>query len=86
MKAVRKLSTTQPIKLSSMMVARISKLPHIGKPKDPALHSHEIFTDIPAGEQELTPQAVPLWIILLSAIAGTLILLLVILLLYKVSC
>ncbi|XP_066258052.1 integrin alpha-PS2 [Euwallacea similis] len=82
-RAIRQLSTTQPVKLSSMMVARISQLPYIGKPKDAALHSHEIFTDIPAGEQELTPQAVPLWIILLSAIAGTLILLLVILLLYK---
>ncbi|XP_050304300.1 integrin alpha-PS2 isoform X2 [Anthonomus grandis grandis] len=82
-RAVRHLSTTQPVKLSSMMVARISKLPYIGKPKDQALHTHEIFTDIPAGEQELPPPVVPLWIILLSAIAGTLILLLVILLLYK---
>ncbi|XP_076250512.1 integrin subunit alpha inflated isoform X1 [Rhynchophorus ferrugineus] len=82
-RAVRQLSTTQPIKLSSMMVAKISKLPYIGTPKEQALYSHEIFTDIPAGEQEIPPQFVPLWIILLSAIAGTLILLLVILLLYK---
>ncbi|KAL1494758.1 hypothetical protein ABEB36_010304 [Hypothenemus hampei] len=82
-RAVRQLSTTQAVKLSSMMVARISKLPFIGKPKDQALHSHEIFTDIPAGEPELAPKAVPLWIILLSAIMGTLILLLVIFLLYK---
>ncbi|KAH1009329.1 hypothetical protein HUJ04_001698 [Dendroctonus ponderosae] len=82
-RAVRQLSSTQSVKLSSMMVARITKLPYIGKPKEQVLHSHEIFTDIPAGEQELTPKVVPLWIILLSAIAGTLILLLVILLLYK---
>lgn len=67
------------------MVARISKLPFVGKPKDQVLHSHEIFTDVTAGEEELTPQVVPLWIILLSAIAGALILLLVIFLLYKVS-
>ncbi|CAG9770067.1 unnamed protein product [Ceutorhynchus assimilis] len=82
-RAVKQLSTTNPVKLSSMMVARISKLPYIGRPKEQVLHSHEVFTDIPAGEQELTPQVVPLWIILLSAIAGTLILLLVILMLYK---
>ncbi|XP_060537100.1 integrin alpha-PS2 isoform X2 [Cylas formicarius] len=83
LRAVKHLSSSQPFKLSSVMVARISKLPYIGRFKDQNPLMHEVFTDIPAKEPEVPPRIVPLWIILLSAIAGTIILLLVILFLYK---
>lgn len=68
-----------------MMLARINKLPYIGTPKDRQFHSKEVFTEVPEQNQPLKPKFVPLWVIILAAVAGTLILLLLIFLLYKVN-
>lgn len=67
-----------------MMVARISKLPYIGRPRESEIRSHEIFTTVTAPEPDIKPSFVPLWVVVLSAVAGTIILLLLIFLLYKV--
>ncbi|CAH2004735.1 unnamed protein product [Acanthoscelides obtectus] len=81
-RAVKNLTTEQGIKISSMMVARISKLPYIGEKTD-EFRSHEIFTEIPAQETELVPEVAPMWIYIISAIAGVVMLLLLIWLLSK---
>nr|CAH7714873.1 unnamed protein product [Callosobruchus chinensis] len=81
-RAVKNLTTEQGIKVSSMMVGRISKLPYIGEKTD-EFRSHEVFTEIPAQETELIPEVAPLWIYIVSAVAGVVMLLLLIWLLSK---
>lgn len=67
-----------------MTVARISKLPYIGAPKDKPIKSHEVFTTaIP--EPVPKSDVIPLWIVVLAACAGAIILLLLVYLLYKVN-
>ncbi|VEN53155.1 unnamed protein product, partial [Callosobruchus maculatus] len=81
-RAVKNLTTEQGIKISSMMVGRISKLPYIGEKTD-EFRSYEVFTEIPAQETELIPEVAPLWIYIVSAVAGVVMLLLLIWLLSK---
>lgn len=66
------------------MVARINKLPYIEYPSKRLVHSYDVQTNIPASNPEIKPDIVPLWVVVVSAVAGTIILLLLILLLYKV--
>lgn len=67
-----------------MVIAKIAKLPYVGKPKDEGTKTHEVsVTAIPDPVPE--PSIIPLWVYVLSAVAGALILLLLIYLLYKVS-
>lgn len=73
-----------PLNISSKVVARIVKLPYIGEPEEKPLKTFEVpVKAIP--EPIIAPDVVPLWVVVLSAVAGTLILLLLIYLLYKVS-
>lgn len=72
------------VNTSTMAIARVSKLPHIGTPKERPIKTLELpFTLIP----EPTPKSdvVPLWVVVVSACAGAIILLLLVYLLYKVS-
>ncbi|KAL3268811.1 hypothetical protein HHI36_007907, partial [Cryptolaemus montrouzieri] len=80
---VLKNATDHSIKFSSMMAGKITKLPYFGKTDKTNVTTFEIETNVPAPPPEIKSNVVPLWIILLSAIAGTLILLLALLLLYK---
>lgn len=69
--------------LSTMVFARVSKLPYIGAPQEKPIKRHEVvITAIPIPEPK--PDVVPLWVVVLSACAGVIILLLLIYLLYKV--
>lgn len=69
--------------VSTMVVARITKLPYIGSPQDQPIKSYEVVTTlIPIPDPK--PDVVPLWVVVLSACAGVLILMLLIYLLYKV--
>lgn len=73
------------MKLSTMAEGRITKLPYIGEPATDTRKTHEVFvTAIP--DPIPKSDVVPLWIVVLAACAGALILLLLIYLLYKVSC
>lgn len=73
-----------PLNISTMAIARITKLPFIGKPTEMPLKGLELsVTAIPIPEPK--PDVVPLWVVVLSACAGVIILLLIIYLLYKVS-
>ncbi|XP_019873902.1 integrin alpha-PS2 isoform X2 [Aethina tumida] len=82
MRVLREVNT-QTLKFSSMAAGRISKLPYVGRPTEQLLHTHEIFTEVPAQESEIKPYVIPLWVVVLAAVGGTLALLLIIFLLYK---
>ncbi|XP_070507183.1 integrin alpha-PS2 isoform X2 [Chironomus tepperi] len=79
---LNKLGSEQDIKLSTMAIGKITKLPYVGAPANETLKSHEVFvTAIP--DPVPKPDVIPLWIFVLAACAGALILLLLIYLLYK---
>ncbi|XP_055684232.1 integrin alpha-PS2 isoform X1 [Lutzomyia longipalpis] len=77
-----KLTLSTTIDLSTKAVARVTRQPFIGEPKEKPIKSFEIpVMAIP--EPIMKPDVVPLWVVVVSACAGTLILLLLIYLLYK---
>ncbi|XP_065366489.1 integrin alpha-PS2 isoform X2 [Calliphora vicina] len=79
---MEKLAGSVPLNVSTMAVSHVTKLPYIGEPKDDIIRTHEIFYKaIP--EPTPVPDVVPLWVVVLAACAGALILLLLIFLLYK---
>ena len=66
-----------------MAMGKITKLPYVGAPANETLKTHEVFvTAIP--DPVPKPDVIPLWIFVLAACAGALILLLLVYLLYKV--
>ncbi|KAK0093386.1 hypothetical protein PV326_013612 [Microctonus aethiopoides] len=73
----------ESMKISTQLVARVTKLPFIGKPAGDMVKSHEIFTNIEPTARSPPPDVIPLWVVVLSACAGTIILLLLIFLLHK---
>lgn len=76
----------RPVTLSSTISAKVTKLPYIGKPdsKLAQVRSHEVLTQIVPRDLGVKPDIIPLWIVVLAAVAGTAILLLLVFLLYKV--
>lgn len=67
-----------------MVIARVKRLPYIGEPIDKPLKSYEVkISAVPIPEPK--PDIVPLWVIILSACVGVIILLLLIYILYKVN-
>ncbi|XP_035905010.1 integrin alpha-PS2 isoform X1 [Anopheles stephensi] len=76
------LSGSESLYFSTMNVARVLKLPYIGEPKDKPIKTHEIKV-LASPERLVKPDVVPLWIVVLAACAGALILLLLIYLLSK---
>lgn len=69
--------------LSTMAVGRVTKLPFIGTPQEMPIKKYEVVsTAIPIPEPK--PDVVPLWVVVLAACAGVIILLLLAYLLYKV--
>lgn len=82
-KTMEKLAGSVPLNVSTMAVSHVTKLPYIGEPKDDIIRSHEIFYKA-VPEPTPVPDVVPLWVVVLAACAGALILLLLIFLLYKV--
>lgn len=79
---LHKLGGETEVKLSTLALGRITKLPYVGTPPNNSFTMHEVFvTAIP--DPIPKPDVVPLWIVVLAACAGALILLLLIYLLYK---
>lgn len=73
-----------PLNLSTQVIARVARLPYIGEPIDKPLRAYEVkISAVPIPEPK--PDIVPLWIIILSACVGVIILLLLIYILYKVT-
>ncbi|XP_052127501.1 integrin alpha-PS2 isoform X2 [Frankliniella occidentalis] len=80
---IKKISSTEELRLSSMLSSRITKLPTIQRVDNTERHQHEVFTQVIPSDLAVKPDIVPLWVVVLSAFAGTLILLLLIFLLWK---
>lgn len=80
----KQVAPNVPLNSSTMVISRVSRLPYIGEPHQKPLKSYEVkIAAVPIPEPK--PDIVPLWIIILSAVVGVIILLLLIYLLYKVS-
>ncbi|XP_055531825.1 integrin alpha-PS2 isoform X2 [Wyeomyia smithii] len=79
---LHKISSGTGINFSTMTVARVTSLPYIGRPKEMPLKTHEIQVRA-TPEPTPKPDVIPLWIVVLAACAGTIILLLLIYLLSK---
>uniref|UniRef100_A0A1I8NLC9 Uncharacterized protein n=1 Tax=Stomoxys calcitrans TaxID=35570 RepID=A0A1I8NLC9_STOCA len=83
-KTMEKIAGSVPLNISTMAVSHVTKLPNIGTPTDDIIRTHEIYYKaIP--EPTPVPDVVPLWVVVLAACVGALILLLLIFLLYKVG-
>jgi hypothetical protein len=78
------IAPNKEVSLSSLLVARVTKIPHIGTPDQATIKTHEIFTKVIPRETGVPPGMVPLWVVVLSAVAGAIILMLLVYLLYKV--
>lgn len=81
---LKNITTDKDIKFSTKMAAKITRMPYFGSNLKTNITSFEVETRIPGPEPEKSDE-VPLWIVILSAIAGALILLLAILALYKLG-
>lgn len=79
------ISSSRNITFSTMMVGRITSVPFIGIPSEKESVKYEITTNVVAPESDSKPDVVPLWVVVLSAVAGALILLLLIFFFYKVG-
>ncbi|VVC36333.1 Integrin alpha chain,Integrin domain,Integrin alpha-2,FG-GAP repeat,Integrin alpha beta-propellor [Cinara cedri] len=84
---LKKVEINQHLNLSSMISAKITRLPYIGKPvsdsKLAQVRVHEVLTQIISRDFAVKPNIIPMWIVILAAIAGTYVLLVLIYLLYK---
>ncbi|XP_046389663.1 integrin alpha-PS2 isoform X2 [Ischnura elegans] len=72
----------QNVNVSSVLVSQVTKLPQIGSPDDMHIRTHEIITNMKPTDGE-RDAIVPWWTVVLSACAGTIILMLLIFLLWK---
>ncbi|XP_048504880.1 integrin alpha-PS2 isoform X1 [Athalia rosae] len=82
-KTLNEIAFNEKVRVSTKLVARVTRQPFIGAPIDQLPKSHEIYTTIYPTTPLTEPDVVPLWVVVLSACAGTIILLLLIFLLYK---
>lgn len=83
-RTLKKVAYNEQVKVSTQLIARVTKQPFIGTPVDPVVKSHEIYTNVQPTISPAAPDVVPLWVVVLAACAGTIILLLLIYLLHKV--
>ncbi|XP_075154446.1 integrin subunit alpha inflated isoform X2 [Haematobia irritans] len=81
-KTMEKIAGSVPLNISTMAVSHVTKLPNIGTPTDDIIRTHEIYYKA-VPEPTPVPDVVPLWVVVLAACVGALILLLLIFLLYK---
>ncbi|XP_008181266.1 integrin alpha-PS2 [Acyrthosiphon pisum] len=82
---LKKVALNRPVTLSSTLSAKVTKLQYIGKPESKLaqVRSYEVFTEVIPRDLAVKPDIIPLWIVVLAAVAGTAILLLIVYLLYK---
>nr|XP_031836147.1 integrin alpha-PS2 isoform X2 [Nomia melanderi] len=82
-RTLKKVATQEKVKVSTKLVARVTKQPFIGAPAEQVIKSREIKTNVEPSTTPSAPDFIPLWVVVLSACAGTIILLLLIYLLHK---
>ncbi|XP_053626129.1 integrin alpha-V isoform X2 [Plodia interpunctella] len=80
---LNEISKERAVKLSTLTATRISYLPTVGRPLDQSWHTTEAHTVITPQLEALESGNIPLWVVVLAAVAGALLLLLLIFALYK---
>lgn len=84
-RTLKEVALEEKVKVSTKLVARVTKQPFIGKPVEQVVRSDEVMTNVEPSATPTVPDMIPIWVVVLSACAGMIILLLLIYLLYKVS-
>lgn len=84
-RTLKEVAFNEKIKVSTKLVARVTKQPFIGTPAEKVTKDSEVFTNVEPSAPPSAPDIIPLWVVVLSACAGMIILLLLIYLLHKVS-
>lgn len=82
-RTLKKVALQEKVRVSTKLIARVTKQPFIGTPAEQVIKSHEIKTNVEPSITPSAPDVIPLWVVVLSACAGTIILLLLIFLLHK---
>ncbi|XP_063975763.1 integrin alpha-PS2-like isoform X3 [Diachasmimorpha longicaudata] len=80
---LNKISAGEKLNVTTTVYANVTKLPFIGRPHHLVSASHQVVTVTEPTVSSVESGGVPLWVVVLSAVAGTIILLLLIFLLYK---
>lgn len=79
------ISKDRPVILSTLMAARVSRLAVLGEKKEAEWQKVEAQTVVTPQLEALESGSIPLWVIILAAVIGALLLLLLIFALYKVN-
>ncbi|XP_011332001.1 integrin alpha-PS2 isoform X2 [Ooceraea biroi] len=82
-RTLKEVAFKEKVKVSTKLVARVTKQPFIGTPAEQVIRSNEIITNIEPSAPPSAPDIIPVWVVVLSACAGIIILLLLIFLLHK---
>ena len=82
-RTLKKVALQEKVRVSTRLEAQVTKQPFIGAPAEQVIKSHEIKTNVEPSITPSAPDVIPLWVVVLSACAGTIILLLLIFLLHK---
>lgn len=84
-RTLKEVAFKEKVKVSTKLVARVTKQPFIGTPAEQVIRSNEIITNVEPSAPPSAPDIIPVWVVVLSACAGIIILLLLIYLLHKAS-
>lgn len=84
-RTLKEIAFREKVRVSTKLVARVTKQPFIGTPAEQVIRSDEVVTNVEPSAPPAVPDVIPLWVVVLSACAGAIILLLLIFLLYKVG-
>ncbi|KAM3961277.1 integrin subunit alpha inflated isoform 2-T2 [Aphomia sociella] len=80
---LNEISKERAVKLSTLTATRVSSLPTVGRPVDQTWQIAEAQTVITPQLEALESGSIPLWVVVLAAVIGALLLLLLIFALYK---
>ncbi|XP_059045250.1 integrin alpha-8 [Achroia grisella] len=80
---LNEISKERAVKLSTLTATRVSSLPTVGRPQDQTWQIAEAQTVITPQLEALESGTIPLWVVVLAAVIGALLLLLLIYALYK---
>lgn len=80
---LNEISKDRALILSTLAATRVSSLPMVGRPSDLTWHTAEAKTVVTPQLEALESGTIPLWVVILAAVVGALLLLLLIFALYK---
>lgn len=80
---LNEISKDRAVKLSTLVASRVSWLPLVGRPAGEAWRTDEAVTLVTPQLEALGGGGIPLWVVVLAAVIGALLLLLLIFALYK---